>query len=311
MSRAAGFLLLALGVLALVTAAVVRFTAYPDVLELPDDPALAVTATAAGATVLDLDTLEPRESDLTARRVVRASESGPRDDDVVTWEGFVDVADADGDTVHAVTQRVTLDRRTAEALPRARSTLNNRPANHEGLVWVFPPGTGHGEYAWWDAVVESAGPARPAGDEQVEGVDVRRFVQVVEPTRTGTVEVPGELVGEDAAAVEAATVYGARRSMLVEPQTGTVVRTEEHQRTVLLYEGEERAVLSEWTLVDDEESVRSAALRTVPPADRLRLVGTTVPLALLVTGVALVVLGAGLLLHSASTGYRPRRRARA
>lgn len=266
----------------LTAAAMVRWYAAPQATRLALDPDLALTATGTG------QAWDPGRGALVPgplREEVRIS--GDRASGtaaVAVWQVQRRLTRPDGTVVRLGSERVALDRRTGAAV----ACCGERP-RHTGLTYAFPPGTDRSARELFDPATGVAAAVRYAGEEQVAGLRTYLMEQVAGPAPQPTATGAGTVT------------VTSRRTLWVEPVSGTVVRVRERrtERTA----GPAPRTLLDVTLTSDAPSTAGLA---ADAADRRRLrslLRTTVPLGGI--GVALLLL-IGSIGHDAITGRRRR-----
>ena len=80
-------------------------------------------------------------------------------------------------------------------------------------------------------------PATYEGEDTIKGLDVYKFVQVIEPTIIEQRDVPGSVFGSDEPTVTADMSYAMTRTFYVEPVTGAPVHRIEDRVQELVYDG--------------------------------------------------------------------------
>lgn len=297
MRRAVGFSLVAAGVLLLVLAPLLRWFVWPRVAVTPLDQFAIAVSTGTDLTVFDAGTLSERTTDLTSTRRVIADVDASTSD-VAVWDTFVNTADDSGTTINAYTERAAFDRHSSAPVAGYDENFNDEAVEHQGFVFKFPFGTEKREYDFWDNTLFEAFPATYTGTDEIDGLSVYTFEQEVPPTVVMQMEVPGSLVGRpEEQTVTADRVYANTRTLWVEPQTGVIIKGQEEPRTVLRYLGQEEVTLTDGTLAYDDATVADRVDEYSGLATQLRIVRTTGPIALVVLGVALLLVGAFLLLR--------------
>ncbi|MGY1771208.1 DUF3068 domain-containing protein [Blastococcus sp. SYSU D00813] len=299
-ARVVGLTLVGLGGCALAVAVLVGtwLAAAPTELALDESHR---TVAAGEVTYLDPASLTVRTGDevTVSVRVRGDAASGDADGDTAVWATESSTADADGTLVATTTTVACLDRRTAEAQACAAASVDGEPAQLGGLVLAFPPDTPARDLDVWDGTTGQALPARYAGTEEFRGLEVLRFEQEVPEQVVGTATVPRTLAGGGAGTVSADVVHRNSRTLLVEPVSGVVVRTEESPVTVLRGpDGTPGAVLLSGTLTTTEESAGDAVDRAQEVLDQQQLTGTVLPWTLGGAGVVLTALGVLLVARS-------------
>lgn len=311
MRRTFAYVLIGLGFFCLVLAPLLRFWATPALAKAPLDQDAETVSRAPGATYLDTSILSVREGrTLVATRTVRGDVAAGNDDRAV-WDVFVKVVDPEkeGDSpqdqvVTATTDRVAFDRRTSEAVSCCGEALNGSPVKHEGIEYKFPFGAEKKTYKYFDTTIGRATPMRYRGSEELEGVNVYRYEQRIEPEAIAELDVPGSLIGRTEASVPVERFYANTRRVWVEPDSGVIVKGQEQQFSTLRDDsGEDVLTVTQATLTFTKATVREQA-DTAKDASRLiGLLGLIGPLVLLLLGlVALVV---GIVLARPREGARP------
>ncbi|MGY1605757.1 DUF3068 domain-containing protein [Geodermatophilus sp. SYSU D00700] len=306
--RVLGLVLLGLGGLCLGAALAVRLFLAPALVSLPLDQEATSEASDDAATYLDLGELQEVRGPITARLTVQGDPSADEaSDDVAVWNYGTAITDEDGELVTAPTEVVNcLDRDTAASVGCDARSINGEPVDIEGLTLTFPFDTEQRDYDLWNNSVREAVPARYDGEDEVEGVEVYRFVQSIPETVISQVEVPGTLAGESSGdTVTADVVYSSEREILVEPVSGKIVRSVEQPVTVLRGpSGDDGVTVLAADLGPSEEGVRTAAEGAAETRDQITLVQRTLPLALAGLGAVLLVAGVLLFLRSRQGGHR-------
>jgi hypothetical protein len=301
MRRFAAPILIGLGAFLLIAAALLKFYAYPQVAVAPIDQDSVTYLEAEGATVFDTSTLSEITVDLevasTTRGDVAASEEAG--DDVLVWTGTTTITSDDGVVRSQRTDRAAHDAHTGEAVNCcggfSETTEGARvPVKRSGLVYKFPFGTEKKDYDFWDSTLGDAANAKYLEEDQVKGVDVYVFEMSIPPTVVGSREVPGSVVGEEAATVEADVVYGNTKTFWVEPNTGAVIDRREETRSTLAVDGVDRVTATEADISYTDAQINDLIDKIDSEATLLGLLNGLVPVLALLLG--LVSLAAGLLL---------------
>lgn len=316
MRRTIALAVIGLGVLLLVAAGLLRWYAYPQLAVAPHDTEATTVSTGERVRILDVAAVlagrasVERVTDITSTRgtvsLVDGMEGTVSDDDVAVWHTLVNNADARGQTVSATESVVAFDRHTGAGVPGYSQIIDGEPVEHEGQILKFPFGTEKRDYDFWDATVRAASPAVYEGEDEIDGLDVYRFVQTIQPTVVEQIEVPGGLAGSDQDSVEAERVYANVRTLWVEPHTGVIIRGQEEQNSVLAYEGEDIATVTQGTIAYTDETVASLIDEYGDTASQLNLIRNTLPLVLGLLGLLGVAAGVLLLW----TRHEPRHGAR-
>ncbi|MFI0236242.1 DUF3068 domain-containing protein [Streptomyces sp. NPDC016845] len=165
-------------------------------------------------------------------------------------------------------------------------------------------------YTWWDSTLGATVPLRYEGKAKVRGYTGYRFVGSVAPTRTGSRQVPGRIVGQpDKGQVLAEEWYANHRVDLVaDPRTGRIVYAAVGPRLTLRAPGTARDAA---VLLDSRKIAFTPATQRAQVAlarddnDLLRLLGTVLPLVAGVLGALLVAAGTVFVVRGAG-GRRAR-----
>lgn len=174
----------------------------------------------------------------------------------------------------------------------------------DGNVYLkFPFGVPDYQYDFWDPKARQAFPIRRIGVTVVDGHRLYRFDGVVPPTRIGSVQVPGALVGQPdvPGLIQVDEYYSDSDSeILVDPMSGIPVGGSQSPKTTFRLPGSatDRLTVLDATFTSEPASERTV-LGLVDSTDRqLRMVQRTLPLMGLLGGSALAALGAALLFWS-------------
>lgn len=234
MRRLIGPTLVGLGVFLIVAAGLARFYAYPALATLPGgyDGTTYLEATGAEIFNSDPEVLAPETHDLEITS--KTSEVGEADapDGVAVWTNRTTVDKADGGNFQQSREQFAFDGVTGAGADCDCETwveesdgtdIVRVPTSAEGQVYKFPFDTQQKTYDVWDGSLGEATPATFEGEDTIDGLDVYKFVQVIEPTVIETRDVPGSVFGSDEATVEADMVYAMTRTFYVEPVTGSPV----------------------------------------------------------------------------------------
>jgi hypothetical protein len=301
MRRFAAPVLFGLGAFLLVAAALLKFYAYPQLAVAPIDQDSVTYLSAEDATVFDTSSLKEITVDLevasTTRGDVAASEEAG--DDVRVWVGTTTVTSDDGVVRSQSIERAAHDARTGEAVNCCGGFISSTEGEREepqrsGLVYKFPFGTEKKDYDFWDSTLGDTAPATYVEEDDVQGLDVYVFEMSIPATIVGTREVPGSVVGEDAATVDADVVYSNTKTFWVEPTTGAIIDRQEHTTTTLAVDGVDKVTATDAELSYTDAQVDKMVDDVSAKASMLGLLHTLIPLLALVLG--LLALAAGFLL---------------
>lgn len=332
MRRIVGFTLLFVGVFAVVLGVLLRTWAYPALAKAPADPNTTSVAVGQGVTALlileenGVPSPQIRTGlSLTSTRYVRGDLAAPEvepDGDTAAWVEATRVTeDETGTVVSASIREVCLDRATNMGVAPCTNQFIEDQAEGErdpgvlgelqqpGLSLKFPFGTEQRAYPMYDVALRAPVDAVFEAEEQIQGLAVYRFVQVVPRTKIGEREVPGALIGKSEQLVRADLYYENRRTMWVEPVTGAIVDGREERKQELRTADQQAGqgtLVFDGALEFDDKTVSDNVSAAVENKSGLWLL-TTFPLILWIAGAALIVVGLVLLVllwHGKSGGSR-------
>jgi MFS family permease len=307
MRRVSGFVLTLLGAFFLLAAVLLRFWIAPSAVKFPLDEYQVVTLTGTGSYFSPAQGKELTGVSVRITYTTRGDVPAGNDSTAV-WDQFVSVRDVTNrHPISYVTIREAFNRSNASLIQCCGAFVSNpvtgKP-NHavhmSGLGPVFPPGTQKTTYMLYDSTAARTEPIRYTGTSTIHGIQVYRFVETVSPTRFGTTQVPGSLVGEPSQSnVSLGEYYSGSQTFYVDPVTGGPLSTSQHAEVTLRDStGATRLVGSNITAAATPASVQAVVNKDVSgrnainlARDILPLVGLIVGLALLLGGILLVQFG--------------------
>jgi len=318
--RIAAFVLLGLGVFAVALGLLLRLYAYPKLAKVPleQDSTSVAKGTDIKALVVDrvdgVPSPEVRTGlSLTSTTHVTGDLTQPevvKDGDTAAYVEAVKTTDDDsGLVVNASVRALCVDRRSSVAVAPCegqyvekqqgeRDTGDRNKIQQPGLSFKFPFGAEKRDYRYFDLSVGKAVKARFDGAATVQGLDVYRYVMTVPPTKIGTREVPGSLVGEDdTPSLVAQLYYEVVRTVWVEPETGIIVVGEQQGKQELLVKGQEPGdgtLVFDGTLRFTEKTIGDNVAKAEENKSKLSLL-TSWPVAVWIGGGLLIVVGVVLL----------------
>lgn len=310
MRRTAGYLLIGLGAFLLVLAPVARFYVVPKVSVAPlgcttesaicQDRVNLSPSEGTATTLFDPATLTSRTNvALVGQERVRADvDASTGADNRTVWDESQTVSDSDGTLIQATTMRIPFDGHSSQMINCCGANADGIPITDFSGINPLKFGffTEQKTYQYFDKTINKATPMDFKDVETIDGVEVDKFVQVIEPTQIGTLEVPGDLVGSTDPAVQAPEFYANTRTVWVEPTTGVIVKgTEQQKQTLRGADGTDKLTLIEATIGFTDENVKLSAQQAADGKSQLGLVRTVIPLVGLVGGLVLLVLGGWLL----------------
>lgn len=249
MRRLIGPVLVGLGVFLIVAAGLARFYAYPALARVPAGYHSETALEATGAEIFNSDpeVLAPETHDLVITSKTSEDVDADTPDDVVVWVNVTTIDKAVGGNFQKSTERAAFDEVTGEGVDCDEcdtwiaevdgDTVEQVPTVFEGQIYKFPFNTQQETYEVWDGSTGETAPATFEGEEEIQGVDVYKFVQVIDETVIDTREVPGSVFGAEGT-IEADMVYSMTRTFYVEPATGSPIHRIEERVQELEYDGQ-------------------------------------------------------------------------
>ncbi len=312
MGKKLGIVALFLGAFLLAVAALSKFYMYDRLAVVPqNNETTSISATKAGADAEYLDVAAgpavvtgPLKSTRVVIGDVEASKKASKelDRDLAVWDTFscTDKPDFDcgsGKTpLSGTTDTVAFDRNTGEAVTWSGTSNESGGVKVRGVFkgqyFKFPFDTQKKTYQFWDSTLRKATPAKYVGEGKVKGLKVYKFEQVIEPTKTGTLAVPGSLVGDPRPTVVTERFYSNTRTFSVEPVTGVIIVGGESQDGYLELKGERKLTTTKAVLGYTDQNTRDTVEEYKSKATLLKAVKDTVPLGGGIVGVLLILGGA-------------------
>ena len=305
MRRGIGIVLVGLGVFLLVLAALLKFSVVPAVAKAPLSPGEdtgGVTQTnqsGVAAKLFDPATLTERtDVPLTVTRYTRGDVPASQTDeaksaDLAVYDTFQRVEDNSGVVVLADTARFAFDRVSSQLSNCCGANVDGENVEMSGIVPLkFPMFTQQQNYPYFDTSLNEGVEAVFQGSESLEGITVYKFIVTVTPTQTGTLEVPGDLVGSPLPNFVAPRFYSNVLTLWVEPSTGAIVKGESAQvQTLRGPDNTDQVTIIDAVIGTTPEEVTSGVNYAQSQAALLTLLTSTIPLVALLVGVLFLILG--------------------
>ncbi|MET0448100.1 MAG: DUF3068 domain-containing protein, partial [Aeromicrobium sp.] len=307
-----GTVALFLGAFVLVLAALSKFYMYDRLAVVPmnnTSTSLAATADGDDAEYLDAAAgLKITNGPLANTKVVtgdvKASKAASKalDKDVTVWDIY-DCTDkptfdcGSGETALSATfDRVAFDRNTGEAVSYedTKSDADGEqvePGDFKGLYFKFPFDAQKKTYQFWDGTLRKATPAKYVGEGDVKGMKVYKYEQTIAPVKTGTIDVPGSLIGSDETTVTADRIYSSVSNYSVDPVTGVILYGQTAQDSYLELDGERVLTTTKATLGYTDANVKANVDEYKSKATLLTAIKSTIPIGGLVLGIILLIVG--------------------
>jgi len=211
--------------------------------------------------------------------------------------------------IHISSHTVDLDANQSVSFDQQTFAFNRRTGYAVNCCGASPPASGvtlkfpfnvdkDTTYQFWDTTADAAFPAKYVRDDVVESVKVWVFVSDVPPTKIGTLDFPGSLVGAPSGSglVPVDHMYQARTTLWVEPYTGAIVKGGQHALQWAQGPNGEQA-LADVVFVQDPATVKSIAERISSKRLQLELVKFWVPVIGPIIGAVFVLAGLVILLR--------------
>ncbi len=307
-----GTVALFLGAFVLALAGLSKFYMYDQLAVVPPNTtSTTISSTAPGADAEYLDaaaglkvvTGPLQDTKVVTGNIAAGKEASKElDRNVVVWDVYncTDKPDFNcggGETpLSASSDRVAFDTHTGEVVPwnGSKSSSGGKdisPSDIRGLWLKFPFDTQKKSYQVWDSTVHKAIIAKYVGEGKIKGMKVYNFVQTIAPISTGTIDVPGSLVGSDKATVTADQVYSAVTNYSVEPVTGAILTGGSAVDSYLELDGQRALTTTKATLNLSDNDTTKLVNDYKSKAMLLSLVNSTVPIGGTILGLVLIGLG--------------------
>jgi len=322
MRRIGGFIAIGLGVFLLVLAPLSKWVVAPrlkvaplgctDTSAICQDRVNLSPSSGTATTLFDPGTLtELSNVPLTGMERVRADVPASQGaDNRTVYDESQTVNRGDGTLVAADTMRIPFNGTTSQMINCCNGNVDGTPiADYSGINPLkFGFDVQQQTYLYFDRTLNKATPMVFQDVETIDGVSVYKFVQTIQPTRFGTLEVPGNLIGSVAASVFAPEYYSNIRTVWVEPVTGVIVKGSEQQKETLRdVTGADKLTLIEATLAFTDANVKASADAASKAASQLGLITTTIPIVGLILGLILLIVGLVLVLGGRRGDVEPPR----
>jgi hypothetical protein len=280
-----------LGVLFVAASIVVKWVLAPAAIKLPLSPGpqkgpVNITVAEGEANVFILIKGGAVQSHVTATRYI-SGDTAAGDSKVAVWDESLCVvvpgakvdkagcaASSDLSMVQKTTDRVAMDRKTAEAVndPKYKETVDGKPVKHTGLTYTFPIGTKKQTYQFFDPISHAAYPANFVGTSKIEGLTVYEFKST---SPQSNVTVDGFLPA----------TYEGTRDVFVEPRTGLIIKGIQTIKQVLTT----GTTAFDGTLTFNDTSIKSQAAYAKDLRFKMDLAQRWIPLGAVILGLLCLV----------------------
>ena len=314
MGKKTGTVLLFLGAFLLVIAAMSKFYMYDRLAVVPfNTVTTSHSSTAPGADAEYLDVaagLKITEGPLANTKIVTGDVAASKKAtkklgrDIAVWNIYdcTDTPDfncGSGEVaLSATTDRVAFDANTGETVKYEDTSSEadgeiTKPFAFKGLYFKFPFDAQKKTYQFWDGTLREATPAKYVGQGKVKGMKVYKYRQTIDPVKTGTIDVPGDLVGSDEGTVTADRFYSSVSDYSVDPVTGVVIVGQTAQDSYLELNGERVLTTTKATLGYTDKQTQDTVDEYKSKALLLTAIKTWIPVGGAILG--LILLAAGLM----------------
>jgi hypothetical protein len=299
-------LALAVGLLLLVAAPVLRFWVTPVLAQSPQVPGgdgfLTHTSTGTITTLFDLGTAETEAGQpipVMRTESTRGDAAGAQEAAATGANAAVttttDVTETDDGRLIAESEyRLAADRHTQALIECCDVQIGGVSVPMAGagsplrLPWFTPEET----YPYFDVTLLAPAEMSFIGQEDVAGVTALKFQQATAPTPIGTVAAPGQLIGSPLATVPLVRTHVVNRTLWVDPTTGIILRKVERIREALRDgNGKDIVTLLAMTTSSTQASVEAEAARARDEGRPVLWVHTYGPVLAVILGLILLMLG--------------------
>lgn len=294
MRRVSGVILVGLGAFFVALALMLRFYVAGQLVKYPLDEYQVSTLQGSNITYFSAAKLKDLTVNVTVTDTIRgdvAAGNGQR----AVWNEFTDTRDTtNGVEIQAATRRVAFDRSTGQIINCCGNQVNgNTSVNQTGLAFFWPFNAQKKTYTLFDTTANKPLPVSFAGTGTVDGLPVYKYVENVTGEPAGSQTLPGNLVGmKGQPSVTLPEYYQGTNTYWVEPETGTPVKiTQSRQLTLRDSSGNTRLLLFSGNLAMTPATQADIVSKAKKAKSQLSLLSTTAPLAGLLAGVVLIVIG--------------------
>jgi hypothetical protein len=304
MRRVSGVILVGLGAFFVAMALMLRFYVAGQLVKYPLDEYQVSTLQGSNVTYFSATKLKDLTVNVSVTDTLRGDVAAGTAQTAV-WNEFTDTRDtSNGVEIQPATRRVAFDRSSGEIVDCCGNEVNgDSSVNQTGLAIFWPFNAQKKTYTVFDTTANKPLPASFAGTDTVDGLPVYKYVENVTGEPAGSQTLPGNLVGmKGQPSVTLPEYYQGTQTFWIEPATGTPVKiTQNRQLTLRDSSGNTRLLLFNGNLAMTPSTSAGIASKAKKARAQLTTLNTTAPLAGLLVGVVLAVIGLVL----AATGREP------
>lgn len=294
MRRVIGLVLIGVGAFLIVLAPLVRFQVAAGLIAAPADQYGVSKLEAVNAQYFSVGDLKVMTGNLDITVTTRGDVTGAQGDRVV-WDEFTAVNDVtNGNPNISISERRSaFNKYTGEGVNCCAVNIDKKPVQLQGQIYKWPFDVEKKTYSVFNSTTGQAFDAKFVGEEKVGGLSVYRFEQAIPPTKTQTLTAPASVLGmTDPGDVQVDRFYDGVNTFWIEPTTGSPVNQEQQRHEVLkTQDGVERSLAFVATAKMTQDTQDDLVKNAMDGRNTITLLKTTIPLVLLLAGLALVVTG--------------------
>jgi hypothetical protein len=294
MLRGTGLVASALGAFLIVLALFTRFYIADQAIKFPLNEHTVTTLSARDVSYFNPSELQELTGVTMTDTTTTEGDVASGSDGTAVWNNFSYIFDqTDGITYNYSLQRLAFDRRSGDLVNCCGANINAKRVRFSGLGYVWPLGAQKTTYQIFDTMLMATHPISYAGTATVDGLATYKYVESVAPTRIGTEQLPGSLVGMlDQATVSLGEYYAGTTTDYVDPVSGGPVKVRSSQHLYLVDSaGRQVLNLLNGTFATVPASV-AAAVNTARSYDaRVFVVTVILPATVGLAGVIVLIIG--------------------
>ncbi|WP_433373736.1 DUF3068 domain-containing protein [Streptosporangium sp. CA-115845] len=295
MRRVVGVILLAVGAFLIVLAPLVRFQIGGSLIAAPAAQYGISKLEATGAQYFSAKDLKVMTGDLAITVTTRGDVSQSQGDRVV-WDEFTAVNDSTNGNpgISLGERRSAFNKYTGEGINCCAVNIDKKPSKLEGQIYKFPFDVEKKTYKVFNSTAGMAFDATFVGEENVNGLPAYKFEQVAPETKTETRTVPASIMGvtDVTGDVQVDRFYEGKNTYWIEPVTGSPVKQEQQRNDVLrTQDGAHSIIAFAATAKMTPQTVDELVRNATEGKSQITLLKVTIPVILLLVGLALLVTG--------------------
>jgi Porin PorA len=294
MLRGTGLVASALGAFLIVLALFTRFYIADQAIKFPLNEHTVTTLVARDVSYFNPGELQEFTGVTMTDTTTTEGDVASGSNSTAVWNNFSYIFDqTDGISYNYSLQRLAFDRRSGELVNCCGANINAKRIRFSGLGYVWPLGAQKTTYQIFDTTLMATHPISYAGTATVYGLATYKYVESVAPTRIGTEQLPGSLVGMlDQATVSLGEYYAGTTTDYVDPVSGGPVRVRSSQHLYLADSaGKQVLNLLNGTFATVPASV-AAAVHTAKSFDAKVFVVTVIlPATVGLAGIIVLIIG--------------------